>query len=144
MNAEACRQLHSEIRALTAAVRHLAAKVRSYCRTESSLGLDDKLQRIEAIVCEEYGVSPSALRWHCREDHLVEPRHVAFHLARELLHLSTPILGRWLKRDHGTVQYAIIQVHNRREVDGRFSSRLARLTTITRLALQEPDTASSL
>lgn len=41
---------------------------------------------------------------------LVQARHVAIYLARELTNQSYPAIGRALRRDHATVMYACAQV----------------------------------
>jgi len=58
-------------------------------------------------VARDYGVSVADMLGPRRTARLVEPRHVAIWLARDLLELSFPALARAFRRDASTVQHAV-------------------------------------
>lgn len=58
-------------------------------------------------VARDYGVSPADVLGSRRTARLVEPRHLAIWLARDLLDMSFPALARAFRRDSSTVQHAV-------------------------------------
>jgi chromosomal replication initiator protein len=69
-------------------------------------------------VARYYGVKADDLKARSRQKQIVEPRQIAMYLLREDAHLSTPEVGRLLKRDHTTVLHGLKQVANDIARDG--------------------------
>lgn len=88
------------------------------------------LARILATTARYYGVPARALLGHRRTRRLVEPRHVAMYLARELLDMSYPALGRQLGRDHSSVQHACRRVAEQVETNLAIHDRVEHLRAV--------------
>jgi chromosomal replication initiator protein len=61
------------------------------------------IQRIKEVVARVYGVTADTIDGDSRLPEHVRPRHMAVHLAREMLGLGYSELGRAFKRDHSTI-----------------------------------------
>ena len=62
------------------------------------------IELIAVAVADVWGVSVADLRGPRRFPSYVDPRHVAFALARKMTPHSLPVIGRWFgDRDHTTV-----------------------------------------
>lgn len=77
-------------------------------------------------VCEEFHFTITAMLSRCRENHFVEPRHIAMFLCREILDtVSLEQLAKVFRRkDHGTILHACNAIRNRCDVDKAFSKRV--------------------
>lgn len=65
---------------------------------------------MEAIIwrtAKHFGVTPEELVGKSQQSHLVEPRHLAMYLCRELTNASYPGIGRIFGRHHTSVFHAI-------------------------------------
>lgn len=81
------------------------------------------MERIVFAVSEHYAIPVTMLHAHDRKpDGVVRARAVIFHLASDLLQLSTPMLGKGLgSRDHSTVIYALRSVRKQMAEDSAFA-----------------------
>lgn len=60
-----------------------------------------------------FGVTPDELVGKSQQPHLVEPRHVAMYLCRELTKASHPVIGRAFNRHHTSVMMALRRIDSR-------------------------------
>lgn len=74
-------------------------------------------------VAAVYGVSRSDLLRHDRRPRLVEPRQLAVSLVRQLTSYSFPELGKFFRRDHSTLIYAVRSHELRALKDGKLAMR---------------------
>lgn len=82
---------------------------------------------IEAVAAE-FGVTADEIYSPRRSARIVEARHVAIFLCRELTDLPLATIGQRIGgRDHSTVLYSLSRVSGRRRADPRFRERLGRL-----------------
>lgn len=70
-----------------------------------------------AIVANTYRVSVEEILGPRRWEPLVQARHLAIWLAKEITGWSSPELGRYFNRDHTTILYAIDVVEGRRRIN---------------------------
>lgn len=71
------------------------------------------LKRVVDVVCETYEVDAEDIKSKSLRSNLLEPRHVAMYLSRELTDFSFPVIGRFLKRDHTSVMSAVDKIETR-------------------------------
>lgn len=66
------------------------------------------IREIQSAVCQVWRITHNDLISSCRQDTLVEPRHIAMALCRRLTPKSLPEIGRHFgHRDHTTVLHAV-------------------------------------
>jgi chromosomal replication initiator protein len=114
------RELEGSLNRLLAHARHLqqpvtvdlAARVLHDLVAPGPSGRGATPDAILLAVGRYYGVKADDLKARSRHKQIVEPRQIAMYLLREDAHLSTPDVGRLLKRDHTTVLHGIKQVAN--------------------------------
>lgn len=64
---------------------------------------------LAAVVTEVdaiFGVDEAQMRGESRSQHIVDARHVAMMVARDVLQYTTPRIGQYFNRDHSTVFHA--------------------------------------
>ena len=75
----------------------------------------DKIQR---IVCKEFGISRSEICSGRRHSNVVRPRHIAMYLSKHMTDRSLPQIGRMFgNRDHTTILHAIRKIEQCMEAD---------------------------
>jgi len=85
---------------------------------------------ILSIVADSTGVSVTEITGDKRSRTVVESRHLAMYLARELTDLSLPKIGdRIGNRDHTTVLHAVEKIQKLMQEDREMYNRVQRLTT---------------
>ncbi len=85
---------------------------------------------ILSIVAESTGVSVTEITGDKRSRTVVESRHLAMYLARELTDLSLPKIGDQIgNRDHTTVLHAVEKIAKLMQQDRDMYNRVQRLTT---------------
>jgi chromosomal replication initiator protein len=83
---------------------------------------------IIAKIAAEFCISASEVTSVRREVALVEPRHIAIHLAcRMRPDMSVPQIGEIFHRDHTTIIHANRKIIARRQADGEFDQTLTDL-----------------
>jgi chromosomal replication initiator protein len=88
------------------------------------------IEAIISAVAESTGVSATEIIGDKRSRPVVESRHVAMYLARELTDLSLPKIGeRFGNRDHTTVLHAVEKITKLMREDREMYNRVQRLTT---------------
>ena len=71
--------------------------------------------RIIATVASAYGLRSTHITGKTRRQEVVEPRHIAMHLAREMTGGSYTQIGKLFGgRDHSTVHHACSKISDRR------------------------------
>ena len=70
------------------------------------------------------GLSAELLRARVRDQHVVDARHVAMWLSRQLTGQSLSGIGRYFNRDHSTVANGIRRVEERRGADVAFGQQV--------------------
>ncbi|MEM7072143.1 MAG: helix-turn-helix domain-containing protein, partial [Pseudomonadota bacterium] len=84
---------------------------------------------IQRAVCAHYSVQLKDLLSARRSRAIVQPRHVAMYLARELTVRSFPEIGRMFgDRDHSTVYHAIKQIERKKLHDIELANQLQHIT----------------
>ena len=84
--------------------------------------------RIQAEVCEAFGLKPKDMISVRRPRRVARPRQVAMFLARKLTPMSFPEIGhKFGNRDHATVWHAYHKVIELMECDEEFASRVLAL-----------------
>jgi chromosomal replication initiator protein len=87
-----------------------------------------RVQQIQKVVANEYGVSVEALKSKSRAQRVVVPRQVAVYLARELTGLPLVEIGkRFGGRDHSTILHAYGRVVSAARQDSSLRERLERM-----------------
>jgi chromosomal replication initiator protein len=112
------RELEGSLNRLLAHSRHLqqpvtvelAARALRDLVAPGPSGRGTTPNAILLAIARYYGVNADDLKARSRHKQIVEPRQIAMYLLREDAHLSTPEVGRLLKRDHTTVLHGIKQV----------------------------------
>ncbi len=85
---------------------------------------------ILSIVAESTGVSVTEITGDKRTRPVVESRHLAMYLARELTDASLPKIGERIgNRDHTTVLHAVDKIAKLMRQDREMYGRVQRLTT---------------
>ncbi len=64
------------------------------------------MQEVRRAVCDFYDISDVDLTAERRTPSVVTPRHVAMYLCRTMTKRSTPIIGKYMGKDHSTVCHA--------------------------------------
>ncbi len=87
---------------------------------------------IQEHVARSYQVPAREIRSARRSRAIIEPRHVAMYLSKELTPSSLPHIGRFFGgRDHTTVLHAVRKIEDLRrrtpELDGRIRALMAEL-----------------
>ena len=85
------------------------------------------VQRILAVVAEDWGVTPLDIVSARRPRELMEPRQAAIGLARQLTPHSYPTIARIMRRDHTTLVNTLRNFHGRMQAGGPFAARVTRL-----------------
>lgn len=86
----------------------------------------ERFKTILLVVSGAYNVPMMQLTGVTRVDWVVQPRMIAFYLARRLTKLSLNEIGRAVgNRDHGTVLHGVRRVRDRLEVERGFADELA-------------------
>lgn len=86
------------------------------------------LIQIKRAVSESYGVPIVQIEGAHRDSRIVEPRHVAIHLARRLTLLSLPLIGRRFgNRDHTSCMHADRKIAARRQAEPAFDAKITEL-----------------
>lgn len=80
------------------------------------------VEKVFELVSDRFGSSNEELKSKSREYHITLPRHVCFHLLRELTELSSIRVGRIFNRDHATVLYGVKRVNRKLEKNEEFSA----------------------
>ena len=88
-------------------------------------------ETIQAVVAQEWGVTPEGLRSKTRTKALTTPRQVAMYYMRELLSMQLVEIGSVFGgRDHSTVIHSLDRVLSMMKEDPAFILRLGRLRQI--------------
>ena len=88
------------------------------------------IDEILSAVADATGVSVTEMTGDKRSRHVVESRHLAMYLARELTDASLPKIGeRFGGRDHTTVLHAVEKISNLMQHDRGLYNRVQRLIT---------------
>lgn len=129
--AEELRAMSEEVLQLTGAARNngKALVLMEALRVESR---DDMLlEHIVALVTQHFKVTRRELMSNRRPQEIVDARHTAFWLARQLTQKSLTSVGEYFGgKDHGTVLTACRGVENRRETEKGFAKRTDALLAI--------------
>jgi chromosomal replication initiator protein len=76
--------------------------------------LEVTLDKIFAAVTKKYGISREDIEGQKRQKEIMEARHVAVYLIREITELSLPRIGLILgKRDHSTIKSSYDKVQKK-------------------------------
>jgi chromosomal replication initiator protein len=89
--------------------------------------LDELDERIQMVVCHDFGKDISDLCDNCRREDIVTPRSVIMYFLRTLSRHSLHEVGRAFKRNHGTAMHAIRRVEDRMATDPKFLDRITGL-----------------
>lgn len=94
---------------------------------------DVRISEVSGVVCRHYHVSEVDLRSRRRTKELVEPRHIAFYLARRLTTHTLPDIARYYgDRDHTTVLSAARKMDARVKTDADVAETVLALATAAR------------
>ena len=105
-----------------ALVREVLGAVRT--RTDA----DRLVSRVMEATAAEFGVTAAEICSARRAARIVEARHVAIFLCREVTDLPLATIGQRIGgRDHSTVLYSLARVDKRRAAEPKFRERLGRL-----------------
>ena len=120
---------HREI-SVDVAREALRDKLRTSDRSGSTTGILSP-DTIQAVVAQEWGVTPEGLRSKTRTKALTTPRQVAMYYMRELLGMQlVEIGGAFGGRDHSTVIHSLDRVLSMMKEDPSFILRLGRIRQI--------------
>jgi len=82
------------------------------------------IQIIEAIICQERGLSPQSLHCKSRDTEVREPRQIIVHFARLKTTMSLYQIGSYFNLDHATVVHSVKAVNNMIDTDRDFKKRI--------------------
>lgn len=85
------------------------------------------VERIVSVVADQYGYSFGMMTSRDRTQRVAEARHIAIYLARELTDSTVVELGEVLKRDHGSITYAVASIKERIETEPLLAARVERI-----------------
>ena len=88
---------------------------------------DDPVGRIKRLVAERLGADPDQIDGAGRAPGLVQARHVAIYLCRELTALSLPQIGARFGRDHSTILHAVRKIEREVAAGGETADTVNRL-----------------
>jgi len=89
---------------------------------------EPKIEDIQRIVCEHFGLSIGELKSKRRTQNLVVPRQIAMFLTRKLVQASYPVIGEQFGgRDHSTVIHAQNAISQRQAADPALRTTIERL-----------------
>ena len=88
---------------------------------------DARKQKIVRLVAEFFDISEGQLLGRRRTKNLILARHAAVWFCTEHTHASSPELGRFFDRDHGSILAARKAWENQVETDPRFRDEMAAL-----------------
>lgn len=95
------------------------------------------MERIQKIVCEEFGLTLNDMVSKRRAQRVARPRQVAMCLCKTLTHKSLPEIGRKFGgRDHTTVLHAVKRIKELRANDTELDQRIKKIEHMLK-----PDTA---
>jgi hypothetical protein len=87
-----------------------------------------RIEDIQEAVCAVWGVKRNDMLSSRRTAELVNPRHVAMFLSKEMTGRSLPDIGRMFRdRDHTTVLHAVRRIHGLRASDPVLDAMIARV-----------------
>ena len=134
--------LKSNIRELEGVLTRLMA-IASMTRSEVTLAMAKQtlesitasggsratLDKILSVVAEHFGLDPAQLKERTNTRSIAYPRQIAMYLAKELLALSLPDIGKaFAGKHHTTVLYAVRKIESQRRGDQEIDILLQRLT----------------
>jgi len=84
-----------------------------------------RVDTIQSVVAKKYGISKTDILSQRRHKTVVEARHVAIYIAREMTTQSMPEIGRrFSNRDHTTILHAAKKIARIVERDPIFAARI--------------------
>jgi chromosomal replication initiator protein len=84
-----------------------------------------RIETIQRVIADHYGISSSDLRGKKKTKSIVMPRHIALYIAGELTQASTPDLGREFGgRDHSTVMYSQDKIATALKTDSKLDAEI--------------------
>jgi chromosomal replication initiation ATPase DnaA len=84
-----------------------------------------QMRDIQDAVADYYGIDREMLLAKYRDASLVNVRHVAVHLCKELTRSSYPAIGRKFNQDHTTIMYACRRIHERLQQEPTLRNEIA-------------------
>lgn len=91
------------------------------------LGPAPKIQEIQNVLAQAYGITVSEMRGKSRVRKYARPRQIAAALCRELTSASFPQIGRMFgDRDHTTILFAARTIGVRESIDQKFADEMMR------------------
>lgn len=82
------------------------------------------IEDIISIVCEHYNVTEQSVKGKTRKHEIVLPRQIIMYLADKYIRMPSARIGRYMGRDHSTVQHSIQTVVDRIKKDMDFRSSM--------------------
>ena len=114
-----CRQIEGGLRKIRAykdlsnmrlTMENIARTIEDVQTSETSAVVTPEL--VVRYTCRYYGVEESQLRGRQRSKNISEPRQVAMYLIRQMASMSLEDIGKYFRRDHSTVKYALTAVQD--------------------------------
>lgn len=127
---EAFRDFHDAIDGLHTAARRLEHIVLRELGEEEpdDTPLDASMRRIISVVAEEFEIDVESLRGDKQGAYIARPRQLAMLLIVELCpDKSYPAIGRYLRKDHSTIQYGVRRARTRVENDKDWAAAYHRI-----------------
>lgn len=113
------------------------ASLRDYCEIQPRMV---ELRHVQKVVAEHFNVDLAELRSSKRNRSLVQARHIAMYLAREMTSESLPDIGRAFGRDHTSVLYAHEKISDEIKSDSTLSRLVNELKARIELEAQAETT----
>ena len=93
------------------------------------------MERIQKVVCEEFGLTLNDMVSKRRAQVVARPRQVAMSLCKSLTRKSLPEIGRKFGgRDHTTVLHAVKRIKELRSKDPELDQRVSQLEKLLKPA----------
>lgn len=86
-----------------------------------------RMRVIDSVLCDAFGVSLELLHSAARSIPAPLARQHGFYLARTLLGMTMPQIGRWYKRDHTSVLHGVRKIERLREGSEEFNDNVVSL-----------------
>ena len=89
----------------------------------------ETVERIIEITARKYGVTVEDILGTKRTKNIKTARNVAMYIAKQVLDLSLPQIGKFMNRDHSTVHSNIQNIENQLETDNQLSNEITEIIT---------------
>ncbi len=89
----------------------------------------ETIEKIIEVTARKYDVTVEEILGTKRTKNIKTARNVAMYIAKQILNLSLPQIGKFMNRDHSTVHSNIQTIENQLETDNQLSNEITEIIT---------------